>query len=101
MDSLSSQCSADTAVDAIEARAVAGVQQVPHENQSVVGAGGEHASPAWRPFDGVDGGGVAAKFEERLAGLTHVENADDVGVGGKSGEKMGVVRRCRETKKRR
>lgn len=34
---------------------------------------------------------MTAEFEERLAGLAHVKNADDRGVRGDRGEKVGVV----------
>ena len=67
------------------------VDEVPDEDEGVVGAGGEHAAPRGGPLDAVDGGGVAAEFEERLAGLPHVEDADQGAVGGEGGQEVRVV----------
>ena len=67
------------------------VDEVPDEDEGVVGAGGEHAAPRGGPLDAVDGGGVAAEFEERLAGLPHVEDADQRAVGGEGGQEVRVM----------
>lgn len=44
----------------------------------VVGATGDDATTRGVPFDAVDGAGVALELDQRLAGLAHVEDADDV-----------------------
>lgn len=44
----------------------------------VIGAAGDDAAPRGVPFDAIDGAGVALELDECLAGLSHVENADDV-----------------------
>ena len=67
------------------------VDEVPDEDERVVGAGGEHAAPRGGPLDAVGGGGVAAEFEERLAGLPHVEDADQRAVGGEGGQEVRVM----------
>jgi hypothetical protein len=43
-----------------------------------------------RPFDTVKIALVTAKFEERSSGLANVEDANDVAVGGESGEHVRV-----------
>ncbi len=45
-----------------------------------------------RPFDAVEVALMAAQFEECGSWLAHVEDADDVAVGGEGGEHMGVER---------
>lgn len=44
---------------------------------------------------------MAAELEKGLAWLADVEDADQVAVGGKGGEEVGVVRRGGETEERR
>jgi hypothetical protein len=51
--------------------------QVPDEDETVVAARGEHAAAVGAPFDRVDRGAVAAEFEQGLARLAHVEDADE------------------------
>ena len=77
---------------AIDVRAVLRMQQVPHEHQRVVGAGREHTAAAGRPFDCVNGRGVAAELEQGLARLPHVEDPDDLAIGGEGGEEVAVMR---------
>jgi hypothetical protein len=67
------------------------MDEVPHEDEGVVATGCEHAAARGRPFEGVDGGGMAAELEEGLAWLSDVKDADEVAVGGEGGEEVGVV----------
>lgn len=84
---------------AIHDRAPA-AQQIPDQNERVVGAGREHAPSAGTPFHGVERRGVASQFEEGGARLADVEDADGVGVGGEGGEEVGVVRGGGEAEER-
>lgn len=70
----------------VQRRLVVGVQQVPGHHEGVVGGGGEEAPLVRGPFDGVERACVAAEFEEGGARLTHVEDADEIAVGGEGGE---------------
>ena len=44
---------------------------------------------------------MASELKEGLPGLADIEDADEVGVGSKGCEKVGVMRRCSEAEKRR
>lgn len=44
----------------------------------VVGATSDDATTRGVPFDTVDGAGVALELDQRLTGLAHVEDADNV-----------------------
>lgn len=66
------------------------VDEIPGHDEGVVAPGSEQAAFVRRPFDAVEVALVAAEFEEGGAGLAHVEDADDVAVGGEGGEHVGV-----------
>ena len=63
---------------ATDGSAIVRVQQIPYENEGIVTARGKHAAPRRIPFYAVDGSRVTAQFEEGLAGLPDVEDADKV-----------------------
>jgi hypothetical protein len=77
------------------------VEEVPNEHHRVITARGEHPSPRRIPFNGVYRCRVASELKEGLARLAHVEYADEIGVGGKGCEQVGVVRRRGEAEKGR
>ncbi len=79
---------------AVQGGAVGGVDEVPDEDEGVVGARCEHAAARGRPLDGVDGRGVAAQLQHGLARLADVEDADDVAVGGEGSEEVEVMGGC-------
>lgn len=69
------------------------VDEIPNQNEAVVPSRGEDAPAVWRPFDTVQGGGVALQLEEGLSRLPHVKHTNDVGVLGECGQEVGVMRR--------
>lgn len=69
------------------------VNEIPNQDEAVVTSRGEDTASVGRPFDTVQGGGVALELEEGLSRLAHVEHADDVGVLGECGQEMSVVGR--------
>lgn len=69
----------------------AGGHQVPEEDTAVVATAAEEAALGAGPLDAVDGAGVAFEFEQGLAGLPHIQDADDGGVLGEGGEKVCIV----------
>ena len=75
----------------VERRPVGRVKQVPYQNECVVAAGSEHAAARRCPFDVIHRTAVTAELEQSLARLADVEDADEVAVGGKGGEEVGVV----------
>ena len=82
------------AVDARENRLVLRVDEIPGHDEGIVAAGSEQAAFVGRPLDTVEIALVAAQLEECGSWLTHIEDADDVAVGGEGGEHVGVERRC-------
>lgn len=60
----------------LDLRGVVLVDQVPDEDAAVVASRSQCAAATGGPFDAVYGGGVAAQFDERLAWLADVEDAD-------------------------
>jgi hypothetical protein len=66
------------------------VDQVPGHDERVVASGREQATFMRRPLDAVEVALMAAEFEQSRSGLAHVEDADDVAVGGESGEHVRV-----------
>lgn len=55
------------------------IDQVPDQNEAVITSGGEDATSARRPFDAIQRGRMTLQFEESLAWLPHIENANNVG----------------------
>ena len=80
----------------IDTCTVARIQQVPHKNKRIIRTTSQHSSAAGVPLDRVERGRVTAQLEESGTGLARIENSDEVGIGGKGGEKMRVVRRRRK-----
>lgn len=70
------------------------VDQVPNQNKTIVSARSEDATSVRGPFHAVQRSPVALKFQKSLAGLPHVQDANNAGVLRESGEKMGIVWRC-------
>lgn len=68
------------------------VDEIPGHDEGIVAAGSEQAALVGRPFDAVEVALVAAQLEESSSWLAHVEDADDVAVGGEGGEHVGVER---------
>ncbi|KAL2001502.1 hypothetical protein VTN02DRAFT_1668 [Thermoascus thermophilus] len=77
-----------------DGRGVVLVDQVPHQHETVVGAGAERAASGRRPVDAVDRARVALELEQGLARLSDVEDADDVRVLGEGREEVRVMGRC-------
>lgn len=66
-------------------------QQIPDQDQRIISTGRQRASSGRGPLYAVNSRAVAFEFEERLARLADVEDADAVAVLGEGGEEMGVV----------
>lgn len=67
------------------------VEEVPDEDEAVVTAGGDMTAAVGCPFNAVDVVGVAAEFDEGLAGLADVEDAHDGRVLGEGGDEVLIV----------
>lgn len=61
------------------------VDKVPEENETVISTGGKMTTPAWGPFDTVQCSGMTLQLKQSLAGLPHIENADNAGILGEGG----------------
>jgi hypothetical protein len=75
-------------LEPVEARAIVRVQQVPDQNELIIGSSGKHSSAGWRPLYCIEGGRMASEFKQGLAWLSHVENPRDVRIRGKSRKQM-------------
>jgi hypothetical protein len=69
------------------------VDEIPDQYEAVVTSRGKDATSVWRPFDAVQGGGVALELEKGLSRLPHVKNTNDIGVLRECGQEVGIVRR--------
>lgn len=78
---------------AVDGRRGVRAHEVPQEDLAVVCSGREGAAARGRPLYAVDGAAVAAELQKRLAGLPHIEDANDIGVCRKGGEEVRVVGR--------
>jgi hypothetical protein len=56
------------------------VNEIPDQYETIVTSRGKDAASVWRPFDAVQGGGVALKLEKGLSRLPHVKDTNDVGI---------------------
>jgi hypothetical protein len=68
------------------------VNEIPDQYEAVVASRGKDATSVWRPFNAVQGGGVALELEKGLSRLPHVKNTNDIRVLRKCGQKVGVMR---------
>jgi hypothetical protein len=80
------------AVDARENCLVLRVDEIPSHDERIVTTGSEQTALVRRPFDAVEVALVATQLEESSSWLAHVEDADDVAVGGEGCEHVGVER---------
>lgn len=69
------------------------VYEIPYQHQAVVTSRGEDAASVGRPFDTVQGGGVALELEKGLSRLPHIKHTDDAGVLGECSQEVSVMRR--------
>lgn len=77
------------------------VVDIPEQDLAVVSSGSQDASLKGRPFDAVERTAVAAKFQQGLSRMAHVQNANNVGVLRKRSQQVSVVRRRRQSQQRR
>lgn len=56
------------------------VNEIPDQYEAVITSRGKNTASVWRPFNTVQGGGVALEFEKGLSRLPHVKDANDIRV---------------------